>query len=278
MPLTTLQIDTDLQAMLRDLSDEEQQALEANIISDGKAFDPIVTWKGLIVDGHHRYAVCSKHRLDYTTVSLPDSWDREQVKGWIIEHQSGRRNLTPQEVAYYRGKTLNDNKSYGSNVAETLAEEGGVTPRTVRNDAKFAKNMDKLDDEVRSEILSGNVSVSREVVADLTTKKPGTQKRAIKQANVKKAIDPIGDMASPYRRSILDLQRIKRFVDETCQDPRAGRYLATKQTRLERSLQESIDCLSQCEPMEPCDCGRAGCNNCYGTGFLNRAAVQSRES
>lgn len=278
MQSTTLQIDNDLQGMLRDLSEEELQVLEANIVADGKAFDPIVTWQGLIVDGHHRYAVCSKHGLGYTTVSLPDSWGKSQVKDWIVEHQSGRRNLSPQEVAYYRGKTFNEQKSYGANIASKLATESGVSERTVRNDGDFARNMDKLDDFVRETILSGDAPVSREEVAGLTKATPATQRRAVKQSSVKKALDPLSDTAAPYRRSVLDLQRIKRFVAETCDDPRAGRYLATKQTRLERCLQEALDCLSQCEPLETCDCEGAGCNSCYGTGFLNRAAVQSRES
>ena len=276
---TELRIDMGLQATLRDLSGDEMSALEQNIVSAGRAIDPIITWQGLIVDGHHRYSVCTEHNLPYTTLPLPEDWTREDVKDWIIDHQSGRRNLAPQEVSYYRGKMFNTNKSYGEGLAERLASEGGVSVRTVRNDGKYAEAMDKLDTEVRDAILSGDAAASRDDVENLSQAPPEKQKKAVKQRNVRKVLAPLADLASPYRRAVLDLQRIKRFVDETCLDAKVGRYLATKQTRIERCLQEAIDCLSQCEPTETCeDCGGKGCNSCYGTGFLNRAAVQSREN
>jgi len=274
---TALRIDMALQATLRDLSSDEMAALESNIVSAGRAIDPIITWHGLIVDGHHRYSVCTKHDLPYTTIPLPEDWTRENVQDWIVDHQSGRRNLAPQEVSYYRGKMFNSNKTYGEGLAERLAAEGGVSVRTVRNDGKYAEAIDKLDTEVRDAILSGEAAASREDVEKLSESTPETQKRAVKQQSVRKVLAPLADLASPYRRALLDLQRIKRFVGETCADPKVGRYLVTKQTRVERCLQEAMDCFSQCEPTETCDdCGGKGCNNCYGTGFLNRAAVQSR--
>ena len=61
--------------------------------------------------------------MEYRTVEL-DLPDRESVKEWMIKNQLGRRNLTPQEASYYRGKLYEarklshggDRKSKGQNV------------------------------------------------------------------------------------------------------------------------------------------------------------------
>ena len=42
------------------LPDEFKQ-LEDNILDEGCVINPIVTWNGVIVDGHNRYRVLRKH-------------------------------------------------------------------------------------------------------------------------------------------------------------------------------------------------------------------------
>jgi N6-adenosine-specific RNA methylase IME4/ParB-like chromosome segregation protein Spo0J len=74
------------------LTGEEFKQLEANILSEGIR-DPLVLWKGYLVDGHNRYAIATEHGLDYKTVNK-DFKDSNEVKLWMIDNQSGRRNLT----------------------------------------------------------------------------------------------------------------------------------------------------------------------------------------
>jgi len=74
------------------LTAEEFKQLEANILSEGIR-DPLVLWRGYLVDGHNRYAIATENGLDYKTVNK-DFKDSNEVKEWMILNQFGRRNLS----------------------------------------------------------------------------------------------------------------------------------------------------------------------------------------
>jgi hypothetical protein len=65
----------------------------------------LVVWeeKNVILDGHHRYEICQKHKLgcDLRLVSPPDL---DAAKLWMIEHQLGQRNLNHDQRSYWIGK------------------------------------------------------------------------------------------------------------------------------------------------------------------------------
>lgn len=92
-------IDPELQSLVPALSDDERHTLEENLLRDG-CLAPLVVWaeEGLLLDGHHRKELCDEHGIHYQVrqVSLPD---RNAARRWIIEHQFGRRNLTPYQRA-----------------------------------------------------------------------------------------------------------------------------------------------------------------------------------
>jgi hypothetical protein len=83
---------------------------------------------------------------------------------WIITNQLGRRNLTPEQRSYLRGKRYNlekrpdeghgDQRSDGQNAhpnkAEELADEYQVGRATIVSDGEFAEAVDTLEEEVRS--------------------------------------------------------------------------------------------------------------------------------
>ena len=72
---STLTINPDLHSLIPPLTAEEYRQLEANILQDG-CRDPLIIWQEeqVLLDGHNRYAICTKHDLPYTTqdLSLPD--------------------------------------------------------------------------------------------------------------------------------------------------------------------------------------------------------------
>jgi len=85
------QIDPEFRDLLPPLEAHELELLTASIRRDG-CRDPLVVWDGLLIDGHHRHAICTAHGIDYTTRAIAfDS--REEAIIWIIETQAGRRNL-----------------------------------------------------------------------------------------------------------------------------------------------------------------------------------------
>ena len=104
--------------------------------------------------------------------------DREAVIEWMIRHQLSRRNQTPQQISYYRGRLNDQLKKTGFNgnqytesgggkdfhhqkTAERIAKEYNVTERTIRNDAEYARAIDTIaveaGEEVKQQILSGEL-------------------------------------------------------------------------------------------------------------------------
>lgn len=85
------------QALIPPLQPEELARLEAEILADG-CRDPLVTWKGVLVDGHNRMAICQKHGKFFEVVekSFADELD---AMIWIRQHQIGRRNLSDDQRA-----------------------------------------------------------------------------------------------------------------------------------------------------------------------------------
>jgi hypothetical protein len=180
-----LKIDPEIAALLPPLTREELTELEMKVSVEG-CRDPLVVWKetGILLDGHHRLAICKKYRLKYLTVELSFP-TREQAIQWVIDNQLGRRNLTDERRAYYRGTEYRSKKQHhgdsgrldgspsgqndqmGPTTAETLAAKHGVSEKTIRRDAEFAESVDKIggtDPAKKEEILSGKSGQTKQQV------------------------------------------------------------------------------------------------------------------
>jgi hypothetical protein len=162
---TTLEIDREFQALCPPLQAEEREQLEASMLAEG-CREPLCVWLDgpttVLLDGHNRYDICSRHQIPYETKAVAlDS--REEAINWIIANQLGRRNLTPEQKSYLRGKRYNlekqsqggDHKSKSKNdtlMREKLAQEYVVSPATITNDGQFATAVDTLETQVRQDI------------------------------------------------------------------------------------------------------------------------------
>ena len=144
---------------MRPLRDEEYEKLKESVLSEGIR-DPLVTWNGRLLDGYHRYKIAQEYNLEYKTIDI-DIPDKEAAKEWMIINQLGRRNLTPQEASYYRGKLYESKKRQGArtdltsgqnvqklSTAEEIGKQYGVDEKTIRRDAEFSKVVDKIAEEV----------------------------------------------------------------------------------------------------------------------------------
>ncbi len=87
---------TEFQELIPSLTNEEYDKLEASLIVEG-CRDALVTWKGIVLDGHNRLRICHEHSIPFNTVTLTDIESEEDAKVWIIRNQMARRNLTPAE-------------------------------------------------------------------------------------------------------------------------------------------------------------------------------------
>lgn len=90
-------IDSEFQSLIPPLTEAESSALELSILAAGGAHTPIDTWRGVVVDGHNRYAICTRLGLPYQTRER-DFADRAAVKAWMFQHQVSRRNLSVDQV------------------------------------------------------------------------------------------------------------------------------------------------------------------------------------
>lgn len=77
-----MQIDPEFKALIPPLTEDEFKYLEASILEEG-CRDALVVWGDILVDGHHRYEICTKHGIKYKTVQKEFA-SREDVKKWII--------------------------------------------------------------------------------------------------------------------------------------------------------------------------------------------------
>ena len=159
-----LKVDPEFKAAIQPLSQEERAQLEANIQAHG-CRDPLVTWNGFIIDGHHRYEICQRHNIPFQTVEM-DFPNKEAALDWMDANQLGRRNLTPDAFKLLLGRRYNRVKKAANDggkgtaktgataaatvdqveprfTADRLAAEHGVSPATVKRAAKFAEEVEK---------------------------------------------------------------------------------------------------------------------------------------
>jgi hypothetical protein len=166
------------------LTTEEFRQLEENLLADG-CCNPLIVWEEeqVILDGHHRFEICERHGMKYNTqeLSLPSL---DAAKMWMITHQLGRRNLTHEQMSYFRGKQYELQKRVGfkgnqhttasgkicqkHDTAQALAVQHHVAEKTIRNDAAYAKAVDALADvagpDARQAILARDTKVSQKVL------------------------------------------------------------------------------------------------------------------
>ena len=87
-----LEIKKEFKELIPALTAEEFKQLEDNCLAEGIR-EKIITWNGLIIDGHNRYEIAQRWNLDYETEAK--HFDSEvDVRIWMRNNQKGRRNLT----------------------------------------------------------------------------------------------------------------------------------------------------------------------------------------
>ncbi|KAB4860715.1 hypothetical protein GAG84_27885, partial [Bacteroides thetaiotaomicron] len=87
----------ELAELLPPLSGEQLAALEKDILQNG-CYAPIIVNEDLvIVDGHNRQQICTRHSLPYKMAVFAFD-DLLEAKQWALATQKGRRNLDKWEL------------------------------------------------------------------------------------------------------------------------------------------------------------------------------------
>jgi len=199
-----LKIDDEFKNLIRPLYKQEYLQLEANILADG-CRNPITTWNGVIIDGHNRYEICSRHNIPFEVEEIEfDS--REEAIAWICANQLGRRNLTEETRKFLIGKQYEAEKiintqknaaginqfsqsdealpyelfnpsemeslaSTRKKTAHRIAEANNISHGTVEKYAVYSKALEEIgrkEPKLESKILSGKYKVSHNGVVALS--------------------------------------------------------------------------------------------------------------
>jgi len=122
-------IDTEFKQLIPPLTADEYKGLEDSILADG-CRDALVLWGDVLVDGHNRYEICTRHGIPFDTVEM-DFPTREAASVWIIKNQFGRRNLP----AYERGRLALKIKPLIAAMAKEKQREAGGAVRQISDKA-----------------------------------------------------------------------------------------------------------------------------------------------
>jgi ParB-like chromosome segregation protein Spo0J len=204
MSKAKLTLDSDLSDWLPSIDPEELHQLRLNLERDG-CIDPILHWRGKIIDGHNRYELCEELGIPYQTRELKfDSI--ADAKLWMIENQSGRRNWTQSQAAMMAAKKLNlleiDESQKlacpsGESQVKAQNDDSDAVPRHAleptnladaareadvdREDLRAARKvLDRGAKEVVDAVMAGDMSVR--TAAKLAVESKKDQRRAARRA------------------------------------------------------------------------------------------------
>ena len=224
--------DAGFKNLIPPLSPDEYARLEQSIIEEG-CRDPLVIWKGnaIILDGHNRYEICTRHGLPFKITEM-EFESRQDIIAWIIGNQLARRNLTPEQRAYLIGKQYEERKkpAHGregrtfsdpqsevpKTTAEIIAEENKVGRATVERAAKFARAVDTIAENVgvdaRQKILNRETKLTAKDIHRVADMDPGRQKAILDKVFTGEA------------KSIVDARRLLRKEEVKDTPPLEGKY------------------------------------------------------
>lgn len=193
----TLIIDAEFERLIPPLSKIENELLEENLLQEG-CREPITVWNNIILDGHHRYIICRKHRLLYQVASVPME-SRDEAIAWICKNQMGRRNINDETRRYLIGKRYEAEKRIGAHNADgsnqhakmkvaptfwgqpqksevkhgisvKIGNEYRLSHATIEKYARYARAVDRIsavDYRMIPRVLSGDLHVGQDTLVDL---------------------------------------------------------------------------------------------------------------
>lgn len=234
-------IDNEFKGLIPPLTDEEYKGLEESILKDG-CRDALVLWGEILVDGHNRYEICTRHNIPFKTVQKTFE-SKDEVFLWMIDNQKSRRNLTAFAKGILESKAIEilskkakakiggDKKSqeYKENhlceitqmknepikidVKKELAKRIGTGEQTASRIMNINKHIEKAieedktiagqkPEEIKQKLMAGDVSIN-EVYNKIKLEE---KKRTIQQAENK-----IVEQATDDTKPILHIGDSTKF-------------------------------------------------------------------
>ncbi len=237
-----LRIDSEFKSLISPLTRKEFVQLENNILTDG-CRDPIVTWEDIIIDGHNRYRICTKHNIPFHVVKKSFE-NRDDVLAWICANQLGRRNISEETrkfligVQYESEKRSNERKNTegknqhtaersasteqreihsssavyptGHMTAQKIGKENNVNWSTVYKYGRYANLIKRIGEKVPELpplILSGKYRFSHRNLEELSELSEDQIRKIMKK------LDDESTKSTPYKSSREAIRR--SFLQKT---------------------------------------------------------------
>ena len=213
-----LMIDPEFQSLAGPLSPGAYRQLQDSLLQDG-CQEAIVIWNKIIIDGYHRYQICSKHKIPFG-VAEQKFLCRSAAIAWACEKHLKSRQLTCATRKYliglqYRSEVAagrfqvcpgtafthmesmsqdrqiavsseNTCVPYGYVIADRIALEHNISNGTVRRYATFAGNIERLKKkapELAAALLAGQYRFTHKNLTALANLAPAELDRLYQYAN-----------------------------------------------------------------------------------------------
>jgi polyhydroxyalkanoate synthesis regulator phasin len=190
----SITIDKEFESLIPPLSPDEFQQLEENCVKEGIR-DALITWNGILVDGHNRFKIAAKHGLHWDEKRMEFA-DRDAVIAWICNNQLGRRNLhvldrealmaKKREALERQATKRNEATRFGGSgnfsttvgkTRDIIGEELGVSGRQVD---KLHEINEKATPQTKQLVREGKLSINQ-AYNSVHEKRPDPVKQARKE-------------------------------------------------------------------------------------------------
>ena len=200
-----LKVDEEFERVIPPLDEDEFKNLKSNIMRDGEIYHPIITWNGVIVDGHHRYKILQEDPTLKYRVEEKAFANRYEAISWICLNQLGRRNLSAVQKTILMGRKYRAEKdAYGlqarfnatiypsphfadlgeskEKTSHRIAKEMGVNHATVERAEKFVEGVDAAEEVsagITKDIQAGKVKATLDEMITIANTPPEKRKELV---------------------------------------------------------------------------------------------------
>ncbi len=226
-------IDNELKGLIPPLTDEEYKGLEESILKDG-CRDALVLWGEILVDGHNRYEICTRHNIPFKTVQK-EFTSRDDVLLWMIDTQFSRRNLdAPDRILLAQKKAP---------ILERMARENQAAAGGDRKSDEYKKtafvNNDKSDISEQPKTAVPEKLKAVELSKPVIEKKPEPSKSIHVREEVAK-------MAGVSNGTVAKFEQVQKKKPEMIDSIRKGE-ISINQAYSAIKLEEKKETIKQAE-------------------------------
>ncbi|MBN3269916.1 hypothetical protein CUR95_22835 [Bordetella bronchiseptica] len=251
----TIRIDEELRAYIDPLTPDEYAALEQSLLAEG-CRDALVLWGDLLIDGHNRHAICSKHGIAFNTVQNTRLQSMDDVRLWMIDNHLGRRSVSDFQrgvLALRKKEILESRRQAGEAEAGPTGSDGPapapLTRQTLARQARLSSTtlgqIEKIRQQAAPELVravqSGEISIN---AAAAVATLPAPQQAAAAAGGRSE----LRAAARQVREARLPVRRVPEGEAELAAEPRVVDDYPAEVARLDRlvaQLAEERDALKK---------------------------------